>query len=285
MWKSAEGHQVENLDNHLAAVVRAKEDLARINEDIQIALQQKDALISDNAALLKEKLAALMAKEDLIDKAQKILNEEKADHYEAINHFHEEHKKFDKSMEDLAVQKTAYLDLASNMAKEMDAREKACAERENTIALAEIALAQKQSAHAEYADQILNEKRKSEDNLRDAILSDQLAKDATAEANAKLSQAEKLNEETAAMKQDINAQTIIIKQATDVAIAARQKSQEDLDSVLKEKEDLKDLIIESKKVKSESLKSIETAQRLTIEANQKIAELNELKTAMAQQEK
>lgn len=74
------------------------------------------------------------------------------------------------------------------------------------------------------------------------------------------------------------------KKALEDSRINKKQAQDALAEVVKQKEGINDLIIESKRQKLEAQQSYDASKKALTEANLKIAELNELKAAMAKQE-
>lgn len=280
-WKPEPQESADNLDNIQAACAQAKTTLAELNNEIKLALEQKAALLSENDILTKQRKAEL---DELQSEAEKKNSDANALYQAAV-----------KRSQD------AYEESGETQRAKISHQNKVDADLKNIEQL-EASLAIRQQEAADLLTKLANDRKEFEIDIKlhgENVEGLNKAKDqfqiqikdmfdAQAKIEEQANLAEQIQESTKAMAEAANADKAKAQKILDDAIiiqaaAQTQNSQaeETLSSILKEKENNTNIIIENKRAKLDADKSIEQSQKLIVEANQKIAELSELKAALA----
>lgn len=284
MWKSNERMEVENVDNYLASIERAKEELNRLNADIKLVSERRDMILSENEVLLKEKLELIDQKRIEVEGILQKGRESHADNVAKAEELKKQSEKLFKDQEILTTAQDSHAQLVKTKENNLSSREseiQKASEHINTVA-SELSLKIKENN--DLLVMIMKEQKVNEDLYAKVCIE-------KGEAQTFLYDAKKEKEEDLLIK----SQNEQLKEDAHVKLEEAQKAFEDsrinksnadraLASVASEKASLNDLIIESKRASFEAVKSTQAAQRNIAEANQKIAELKELKDAMAKQE-
>lgn len=285
MWKQGEDQDIPNLDNHLAAVDRAKQELDNVQDTIKEALSQKADLISGNQQLLKEKLADLDAQGErliaLQQQAQELYTQNQEKEQELA------HKSI--VLEELTTSTTKNHEdnckIIDNKSKDLDLREEALRDsvanhENNKLAVSEQSKINNNSLIA------IESHSKNAQEFFDKVVAEQGNTRAYAEkAKADLEAVIALKTQIEAIQEDSNNKLSIAQQSLEESRINKSQTEDQLKQILSQKSTLNDLIIESKRQKMESLEAIDNAKNKLAETNLKIAELNILKEAMAKQEK
>lgn len=283
MWKPADPHQVENIDNHLDAISRAKEELQSIREDIQVLLIQKSELIAGNAQILKDKLAQVDKNTERVIALQQAVQEAMLANEAKAAELQEKEEKQQTAAKILLEAGDKHFNFVNTKSDELLSREQ---ELQASVV-----------AHNHDKAQLLEISKSHADNLAKA----QELYAATQKLSEEVSQKsvaaqEKMDE---ALDIDANAK-IIYQEAIQVQLGAKeilslaakasesselklQQAKDIQEECTKEKERLRDLLIECKKADLDAKTSSEKARNDIAAANQKIAELNQLKDALTQE--
>lgn len=275
---------IENIDNYLAAVEKAKSELADLNLLIEAGRKQFKDIKSGSMELLR-------SKQETLDNA---LKKAEAFHSEA-NQLHAKNsiisEQLDKELQKHSDTVSKFNDDKVAHLKEVQSKIKLIEEQWNSIKAAAHDIQDtkkfaedKNKENLELLNQIIaeNEQQKANAYELDKKIQDHQA--LVAEANSKLEEAASLKKQAEERHAEASSKLEQCEKVLVEANYAKDKSMHNLNEVKAHKESIKDLIIESKKVAMEAQNTNEIAQRNISEANQKIAELSKLKDALANQE-
>lgn len=273
--------QIENIDNYLAAIEMAKEELRILNAQIKLATDKKNDLISGNDILLKEKTAEIESKKEEAELLHATANQTHAKNDMLANELANKEAKFNVDREILTLSQNEHSTIVSNKEQEFEVREQAIKDMLLEIEKTKKCLEMQKNDNDANIQCVLNEKKEAQD-LLDKVKSE---KQAIEEEKLLIAQDiesyKSIKREVENVKISTDARLIEIQKALDETRKNRIESESNLAATLKEKQTLNDLIIESKKTKLEAIKAVEAAQRNIVEANLKIADLKDLKEAMA----
>ncbi len=281
MWKQGESQNIENLDNYLSAIEQAKKDLFNLNEEIKLALSSRDEIVSTNNALLKDKLEEIEKEKKSIESLKAMTNDIHANNSNISDDLNNQIKKFMDEQEEFDKEKVEFLGLVQQKEKSIDAREQDLSKLSMDIDIKKKELDLKIKDNESILNKILDETKDSREIMSLLAARRKDHEDMMADSNVKLEESKKLNAHTQSLKEDVENKLSVAQQALEESRINKINVENDLVRIIKEKEILNNILIENKKSKLEAIKSIETSQRLIAESNLKIAELKDLKEAMA----
>lgn len=281
MWNAGTNLDIPNLENHLDEIVRAKERLSAINEEIKGLLQQKDQLAQGNHIALQEKSEILDKKRDEIELILSSARELQVKNYEISKDLDKKRAELDAAQIKFNEDSAVNAQFLENGFKDLDLKQKEHEANQEALNVSSRQIDEKhKNANKIYMDaQQLNKETMAALTNSDVKV-DQAAA-LLAEADAKISAMARIKE--AAENLNLEAQEKFtqaqknIEDARILSVNANRQAQENEN----QKSALVDIIIESKKTASESLNASVEAKRQIAEANQKIAELNTLKASLA----
>lgn len=285
MWKQSDHSTVENPDNYLAAIERAKEGLNKINSDIKTLTEQRAILTEGNNLLLKEKLEELDNKREQLEALLIEHRENKAKNLEESKLLEDGNKKLSNDIEYFRLQKESYFQSVQNKEKDIQAREQYVNDTLVTLDNIKIEIDARENEIQENLNKILNEKKNIQNALDETLNTNKQSQEYLIDVSAKLENVKRLKKDIDMANLEAKDSLVKSQSALEESIHNKAISEENLTSTLKERDSIKDLIIENKKSKLEAINVLEIAQKNIVDANQKIAELKELKEAMAQREK
>lgn len=271
----------ENLDNHLSAINKAKDDLFKINEEIKSAIKQREEISAFNHSLLKEKLEEISRQRKELDGLLSEAKELKSNNLITA-------KCLEEANEKLRLNEKEVLDFKNSNFKKLKDKESEILNREQEISKLSVELDTKKAIlqsetlkNADILEKIQKENKELKEFLNKILAEKQSNQEFLLEISKKLEEEKEVIFHLESLKQESDKKLLDAQNFLEESRRNKRQSEENLSSVLKEKQYMSDLIIENKRVKMESIKSIEAAQRNIVEANLKIAELKELKEAMA----
>lgn len=285
MKQLPDGSDIANLDNYLASIERAKLDLVKINSDIKDANEIKAMLLIGNTEILKEKY------EDI----EKLKREAIALRQEA-NLLHSNNSIL---AEELEKQKAELIKDQQEQANNYDEFMKMVNQNSDSLKIKQGELEQSISEHNKNKADLENKIGEHNNNLKHI-------EEIRAEINISLENESNIKEENKALLSEVANELKNLKDTKDLLTSIKKEAHEKLSAAQLKLEESRinksqseellnkakeltsshnDLILEGRKAKLEAQSSIEISHRKIIEANLKIAELNDLKEAMAKQEK
>lgn len=283
MWKIGSDQEIGNLDNHLAAIDRAKEELSNINADINRAKEVKKDIEDSNHDLLIEKISELEHHRKNIISSQNMINDIGSQHIAHSEALDIEFKKLIDSQAKLDSDKISFLNDIQNKNNEISSREDSIVKSLEEIKLRKESLDSQYSDNEKLLNKIIQEKSFNQTVLNEIIEEKIATSKKVDEANIKVEEWRLLKKECEETNDKANAKFIEASKALEESRINKKEAEDKLAAVIKENESIRDSIIENKKTTIEATKSQESLQHIIATANQKLAELNELKEAMAKQ--
>lgn len=287
-WVHAEGEDkpvIENIDNYLSAIENAKNELSDMKDLISAAHKERMDMECNNSDLLKSKLNDIEKQRQDIEILRAQTNEMHSKNCITSETLERQLAQLISDKNSLALEKVEQSTNIKEKEKSIDQKWHEIHLILNEINAKKIELDNRDKLNEEVLNKILDEKKDSQEVLSLSIARKKDYEGLMADANNKLEQASKIKLDAELSNKESVLRSESSNKALQEIMDIKSKVDADIESLNKQRELLKDLIIESKKSKFESNNANEIAQKNIVEANHKIAELNELKTAMAQQEK
>lgn len=282
MWIKPNDEHVENIDNYLEAIERAKKQLADLHESINEAFKQEEELKNSNSALLKFRNEELDARRASVEAFHKATNESHAKYTDMLLDLEVRSIKLAEDEKDILNKCQLHAATVEQTKVNFLVREKEVNELMNSLLEREKAI-QEDEGKAISNRALLNNDRKIFDKQCEFLSIEREELDHKTENMQKILDEIKLQrEEVDNSKRTVSTILIEAKKIAEDATIKEVKVTDDLVKLNVQREELKDTIIECKRIKMESDKATDNAKRYIVESNQKIAELNALKTALAQ---
>ncbi len=275
----------EHVDNYLAEIERAKAELNTINQAIEKAKAAKSDIETGNTEILSVKLAQLADRTAECNQLRHDANELHAKNSlltEQLEKLHEEHAK---DVAELNANKEQHALYVKNKENDIQAREISLNNMADNLNTQALELDTRYKGHDELNTQLMNNAKANEESLA-ALKEQQAIIEEAIEKRTKIIEEFKIiHEQVEAGKQDSYNTLLNARECLVEASKKEQAAKETLEAVNVKEEALKDTILQSKKEQIDAMKLSERANKNLTEANLKIAELKELREAMAQQEK
>jgi chromosome segregation ATPase len=274
----------DNQDNYLDAINRAKEELNLINNDIKIALEQKSELLAGNASILKEKLDEIEHAKEGILSARTIVDDLRAKNEQLAKELEEEKGKLCQEQEEFAKQQSQYDEFIDSKSKDFEFHDSRIVQLLNDMNSKEISIDAQMCANSKLLESIEIKSKEAQETLNRAIEENDKAKAYKDDANTKLDACKAIQIQIEAAQEKANQQFIETKSNLEQCEKIKQENEEVLKVIAQKEANIKDLIIENKKKSLEANNTIEASKKNIAELNQKIADLENLKQALANEE-
>ncbi len=213
------------------------------------------------------------AKEDNI--VIKNLQNQLADEYSSLN---DKHK-------DIQEAKDKHLAAVARKEKELQDRETAVAKIASLHKVKEIEFTKREKENKELEARFIEEHNAAGKEKQAAILNAESAEQLMVEVKEIFAKAKEEALKAESLRQEALDKTADVREMLEETRKNKKEVSDKLAEIMKQKESINDIIIDSKREKLEAVNLTKAAQKNIVEANQKIAELKELKEAMAKQEK
>lgn len=284
-WKAGDKVLIENLDNHLSAIDMAKDELRETHEIIVSLKNQADLIKAGNSMAIKEALAKIAKDEEEVMALKKCLLVTQQKALDQCNALEVGIEMLNSKNSDFNELRSKHLTEIANQKYDLSQREALINKDkdENQVKSAELQALENELGSRHYDLEIKN--KNVDDAYEMAILARKEADDKLCAANKAKEHAEGLHDQIAKKHAEHDEQIQLITASLEESRKNKADAEEVLNLTFKEKERIRDLIIQSKQSKLDADNSIELAKRLFVETNHKIAELNALKDALAKQEK
>lgn len=281
MTWATEKQEQGNLGNYESALADLKEQIAVANKEIARLIEQKDSLLSGNQAFLKDKATEADKKIEeahkLFDEARKTLDDANQKNETARIYLAD----VDKHHNNLNDRKIDFINEVKKITQEIDDREAqikhekgALALRETTQKDLEESFARDVAAHNAVVDEHQNAIKDLEDRRSELDKTTESLLEKSKKVVAEKDEAIRIRDEHLDNYEKFKAER-------DEVRSKHEEISNNLLKIVQEQARINEMIIESKRVALEARKQVQAAQKAQVEAQQKIAELNDLKTELA----
>lgn len=275
----------EHVDNYLAEIERLKVQLNTLNTAIAKAEEDKKAIEEGNHALLQARTEILERKIKEADDLRHDANHLHAKNSLLSDQLDKSHDEHNKNVQEFNDAKDNHAVFVKNKSNELDIREIALDNFSVNLNLQMKDIEEKIKVHEALKEQLMDQAKANEALLVQIKEQQDVIDQAIAVRAKMIEDLQALNEQVEAGKQATHKDLLNAQKCLAEAQSKEEAALHALEVVSAKEEGLKDLILQSKKEQMDASKMSERATKNLTEANLKIAELKELREAMAQQEK
>ncbi len=272
------------ISNYRSAINMAKNELAKINSDLAQAKGIQAQLNANNHEVLLTKRAEIDNQKKQLDHIEDVIRDIKAKNVEKSDALDLQLVQFLKDKENFELEKAVFSNQVLIKDQELGAREAEVMRIANANEVTNKTLEAIVKLNENALNKILEEQARLEELIKESQTEKMIASDLFMKAKQIQDDAKTLSFNANQMKKQAEDKLV---EAQNVMVDVRIKNKETNDAlqlITEEKENLKDMIIQNKKAKLEAENVIEKSKFFIADSNQKIAQLNELKEAMAKKE-
>lgn len=284
-WKQGEPMDVPNLENYESQKTLLISQISDLQAQVTQLTEKREQILSGNNELLK-------ADRENIEALHKEADKYKADHIYLLDENKARSEALDQECQLLANDRSAYEAEKAQNLKEVENRHSAITDREfeaERKLLEASAILDAANDKLEFNSNLVKEHLAKVSVFQEQKDAHQIDKEQVEAKHAKALELNKASEQMIALANEAKAEAekkeaeakASLEEANKKSIEASQM----LEQVKSEQEKLQNMIIESKKANLDACLAVENARITIANANQKLAELNDLKKALAEQEK